>query len=260
MIKFIATDLDGTLLKGGAQYPGREALELIRELQDRGVLFAAASGRQCPNLRRSFWPVSREMVLIGENGCLVTYRDRVLSQTPMDRELALEIAREIMDTGGCDVLISCADAYYIMPRDYRCVETLLRRWRMTLCAVESPEEVVDPILKVSLCMAEGLDMALAARLAARWEGRCRAVPSGNEWLDFCHGDKGRGIRAVREEFGFAKDEVAVFGDYYNDLEMLDEAGCAYVMDTAPDDVKARGNRLCHRVEDTLRELLNSGMV
>ena len=72
MIKLIASDLDGTLLRGGAQVPSAEAMELIRALQEKGVLFSAASGRQCPNLRRLFWPLSGEMVLLGENGCLVT--------------------------------------------------------------------------------------------------------------------------------------------------------------------------------------------
>ncbi len=37
--------------------------------------------------------------------------------------------------------------------------------------------------------------------------------------------------------------------------MLEEAGLAFVMDTAPDPVKARGNRICHRVEDSLGEIL-----
>jgi len=260
MIKCIATDLDGTLLRGGARYPSKEALELIRALQDRGVLFAAASGRQCPNLRRLFWPVAQDMVLMGENGCLVTYQGRIVFQRSMDRELAMAIIREILEMDGCEAMVSCPEAYWIMPKDIHYVDALLHRWKMTICAAESPEEIREPIIKISLCMMDGLDLDLAAKMAARWQGRCNVAPSGKEWLDFTPGDKGLGIRAIREEFGLAKDEVAVFGDYYNDLEMLDEAGLAFVMDTAPDEVKAHGDRICRRVEDSLRELLESGEV
>lgn len=256
MIKFIASDLDGTLLRGGAQQPTQEAMELIRALQEKGVLFAAASGRQCPNLHRLFWPVSREMVLLGENGCLVTYRDRVLYQQELDRGAALELIREILEMGDdCEALISCPQSYWLLPKTTYYLDVVLNRWGMTICTARTPEDICDPILKISLCMVNGLDPRVVEEMSAKWQGRFKTAVSGKEWLDFTTGDKGVGIRAVRKEFGFAKEEIAVFGDNFNDVEMLDEAGLAFVMDTAPEAVKAHGNRICTRVEDSLREIL-----
>lgn len=258
MIKFIATDLDGTLLQGGAQRPSPEAMELIRALQEKGVLFAAASGRQCPNLHRVFWPISQEMVLLGENGCLVTYRGRTLFQQELDREPALELIREILAMGeDCEALVSGPQTYWLLPKTTRYLDMVLNRWDMTICTTRAPEDICDPILKISLCMTDGLDPQVAGELSARWQGRFKTAVSGREWLDFTTGHKGLGIRAIREEFGFAQDEIAVFGDNYNDVEMLDEAGLAFVMDTAPGPVKAHGNRICHRVEDSLQELLQT---
>lgn len=258
MIRFIASDLDGTLLQNGAQYPTPEAMELIRALREKGVLFAAASGRQCPNLRRLFWPESKEMVLLGEDGCLVTYKDRVLRQAELDRDLALELIREILGMEGCEALVSCPGAYWLLPKTRHYLDAVLNCWKMTACTVETPEEICEPILKISMCMTDGLDPVVAEAMTARWQGRFPNIAvSGKEWLDFTVGDKGAGIRAVREEFGFSREEVAVFGDNYNDIEMLDEAGLAFAMDTAPEAVKAHANRICTRVEDSLRELLNS---
>lgn len=256
MIKFIASDLDGTLLKNGVQYPSREALELIQALREKGVLFAAASGRQCPNLRRLFWPISQDMVLLGENGCLVTYQGRTISQTPLGQELAMELIGEILAMDDrCEALISCPEAYWLLPKTRHYLDVVLNRWKMTICAAETPEEICEPILKVSMCMTDGLDLGVAEEMSRRWHGRCKTAVSGKEWLDFTLGDKGQAIRAVREEFGFARDEVAVFGDNYNDVEMLDEAGHSYAMDSAPEAVKAHAGHICHRVEDTLREIL-----
>ena len=117
MIKLIASDLDGTLLQGSAQRPSPEAMELIRALQQKGVLFAAASGRQCPNLHRIFWPLSQEMVLLGENGCLVTYKGRTLFQKELEREAALELIREILAMGeDCEVLVSAPQTYWLLPK------------------------------------------------------------------------------------------------------------------------------------------------
>ena len=46
MIKLIASDLDGTLLRNGAQEVDPKVYDLIRTLKEKGVHFAAASGRQ----------------------------------------------------------------------------------------------------------------------------------------------------------------------------------------------------------------------
>ena len=57
MIKFIASDVDGTLIQDGSQRLQKRLFPLIRKLKDMGILFVAASGRQYPNLYRLFGPV-----------------------------------------------------------------------------------------------------------------------------------------------------------------------------------------------------------
>ena len=51
MIKLIASDLDGTLLYGRDNSVSGEMFELIREMKRRGIIFAAASGRQYHRLK-----------------------------------------------------------------------------------------------------------------------------------------------------------------------------------------------------------------
>ena len=68
MIKYIASDLDGTLLQNGAQKPDNETLELIRRLTEAGIHFIAASGRQYINMYRMFGPVQDMISYVSENG------------------------------------------------------------------------------------------------------------------------------------------------------------------------------------------------
>ncbi|MGN1235137.1 MAG: HAD family hydrolase, partial [Christensenellaceae bacterium] len=77
MIKFIASDLDGTLLLPDKTLP-EETFPLIRALKEKGVLFAPASGRQYANLKHLFAPVADQVLFIAENGALVVYQDEVL--------------------------------------------------------------------------------------------------------------------------------------------------------------------------------------
>ena len=66
-IKFIATDMDGTLLCDNKQLPS-DFYEVFQQLQQKNILFSAASGRQYQSLVNTFEPVKEEMVFIAENG------------------------------------------------------------------------------------------------------------------------------------------------------------------------------------------------
>ena len=54
MIRLVASDIDGTLLQGGARALSDELFGLIRVLKKRGILFCAASGRQYRSMRALF--------------------------------------------------------------------------------------------------------------------------------------------------------------------------------------------------------------
>ena len=82
MIKLIASDLDGTLLKNGAQELPPDIFPIIRELRQKGIRFVAASGRQYYNLRLLFKPVRDEIFYIAENGSLCICNDQPRTWNP----------------------------------------------------------------------------------------------------------------------------------------------------------------------------------
>ena len=58
MIKLIASDIDGTLVKDGTLAIDREYMEVIGRLIDKGIVFVACSGRQYRSERKLFTPVA----------------------------------------------------------------------------------------------------------------------------------------------------------------------------------------------------------
>ena len=70
-VQLVASDIDGTLLQGGAQEISPEVFAQIRRLRRHGVRFCAASGRQYASLRRLFAPVADDISYVGENGAIV---------------------------------------------------------------------------------------------------------------------------------------------------------------------------------------------
>ena len=115
-IKLIACDLDGTLLLNGAQDLQANTCDLIRALQNRGVLFFAASGRQYTNLQKLFLPIKDDIGYLCENGALSFCGGKRLHKDTMPRELGQELIREIWDTDGAEVLISGEMVSYIQPK------------------------------------------------------------------------------------------------------------------------------------------------
>ena len=86
MIKLIASDLDGTLLYGRGNSVSEEMFEMIREMKRKGIIFAAASGRQYHNLKKLFAPVWKDMAFICENGAAVFYEDQLIAEQVVPKE------------------------------------------------------------------------------------------------------------------------------------------------------------------------------
>ena len=95
MIKLIASDLDGTLLRNGAQALSPDVFPLIQKLKEKGIHFIAASGRQYASMWRLFEPVKDEISYITENGSLCIHENQIMKRAFMDRELGLRIMEDI---------------------------------------------------------------------------------------------------------------------------------------------------------------------
>ena len=81
MIKLIASDVDGTLIKDSTPDLYPEMVDTIRELKKKGILFCAASGRQYESLRNVFRDVADDIAYIAENGAHIRYQNQNISVT-----------------------------------------------------------------------------------------------------------------------------------------------------------------------------------
>ena len=148
MIKFIATDLDGTLLPDSSKNPEPQDFEAIKALQQRGVIFAAASGRQYDNLQRLFAPVSRDMAFICENGALIMYHGKRLSITPIEHDDAIAVIKDILSLDGCEAQISTDELIRILPKDPGFPDDLANNWNTEFIIVPSLDALTMPIIKI----------------------------------------------------------------------------------------------------------------
>lgn len=233
MVKFIASDLDGTLLDGEKRLP-EEIFPLIRKLKSLGVLFAPASGRQYANLKKLFAPVENDVVFICENGALVKYRSKTLHLTPIRDRDARNAIHEIRALPHLYPMLCGTDFAYIENNEMPFFKYAMLSY--TNCKkVEDLDDIIgkEDICKIAvydeIAAAENCIKALPQRLP-----NLRTILSGYDWCDVSAPDsnKGEAIRFLRKAFALEKEECVAFGDHMNDFEMLCECGNAYVPQNA----------------------------
>lgn len=258
MVKLIASDLDGTILRHGAQKVDKSTIEVIGKLLDAGLLFAPASGRQIVSLKRLFEPVSDRLVYISENGALSEYRGEVIAKTAMERNLALQIVEDVYEQPHCEVLISGQHTAYIKPKteEYLYRMTKVVNYKTTI--IDKFSDIDEDILKIAVCDLSGINNS-KEHFFSRWKGQASIAVSGELYLDFMENSvsKGKAMRQLQEYFGLSRDECMAFGDNYNDIDMLNSVTYSYVMETAADDIKKHGKYVTDWVEGSLRENFKS---
>ena len=95
MIKLIASDLDGTLVKTASLNLDPEIPPIIRRLKVHGITFVAATGRQYENVRTLFASLGDEISYISDNGAYCIHDGKIFLRTSLDRELGLLLMQDI---------------------------------------------------------------------------------------------------------------------------------------------------------------------
>ena len=256
MIKLILSDIDGTLLPFDQPALSPEIFDLIRAFHRRGVAFCPSSGRQYSSLHRLFEPVEDLVYLMCENGGGLYHRGQTLRTRPLPRALALEIIGQLYARPDCEVLISAGGTLYILPVQRQIQKhTVYLSVSSAVHLANTPGEIPGGILRVSAYCHEG-SARVEEALGEAWRRRgVQVAVSTRNWIDFTASTKGTGLLDLCGVLGIEPKDTAALGDNFNDLPLLEAAGRAYVMESAPGEMLARFPLHCRRAEDTLRLLL-----
>ena len=270
-IRLVAVDMDGTLLDDEKNFPpGLDGI--LDQLEERGIVFVPASGRQIWTLINMF-PGRAGMTFIGENGAIVMRDGREISSAPLDlgtvrrcvelvRQYALPrpgatAAREDAGEGAPEGslrenfdggLVVCGkNCAYVERTDEAFLAAVAPYYTRTQC-VDDLMKVIDEIEQrrmdeaiIKLAVYSAGDVtALADQTLGRFARSHQFAISAANWADLQDRgvDKGRALRALQEYLGVTPGQTAVFGDAGNDLSMIAQAEFSFAMANASADVRA----------------------
>lgn len=245
-IRLVVTDMDGTLLDDAKRIPDG-LWPMLAELRRRGVLFSPASGRPYTTLARQFAEVAEGMVFIAENGTYVVRDGVELSSDVLDRSVVADLARTVrrLVADGVDmgIVVSGKRSAYVERTDEAFLAEV-REYYVEHRIVEDVTAVEDDVIKVALFDFGSAEHTTAPALQA-FAATHHVVVSGEHWVDVINrsANKGAALRGLQRELGITPAQTMVFGDYLNDLEMLDAADWSFAMSNAHPEVVRRARHL-----------------
>ncbi len=259
MIKLIATDVDGTLVEEGTPNLNPEVLDTIVKLKQKGILFAAASGRQYASMYRLFEPVADHMIFIAENGGYVVCRGRQIECRSMKREILEKLVSFMREQTDCFLLVNTPCRAYTETRDPDFVESLRRGYKLELEETEDVLALEEPIVKAAIYCRQDQDPVEVARQAGElFRGELNVMAAGAHWGDFVgtDTDKGKALESIQRLMHITKEETMAFGDNNNDIGMMLCAGESYAVANAREEVKKAARHLTDRnVDDGVLKIL-----
>lgn len=245
-IRLVVTDMDGTLLDDDKRIPAG-LWEVLERLRERGVLFSPASGRQYASLAREFAEVAEGMVFIAENGAYVVRDGEELSSDPLDTDVVARVVAQArrLTADGVDMgVVVCGKRSAYVERSDEPFLAEVARYYVRHQVVGDVAAVDDEIVKVALFDFGSAEERTAPALAS-FAHTHQVVVSGEHWVDVMNrtAHKGAALRRLQRELGITPAQTMVFGDYLNDLEMLDAAEWSFAMTGAHPEVVRRARHL-----------------
>ncbi len=238
MIKLIASDIDGTLVRDGEHRLNPEFFDVILKLRQKGIQFAAASGRQWASIEAVFEPIKEKVFYLSDNGAYVGCHGRNLFLNPIHRDTAIELIREIRKRPELEVMAGGPDVVYVDTENKEFVDWIINGYKFQVKKVDDITQVSDEIIKVSAYKAHRIQAAVKG-LTDRFGSRMKMTISGDMWMDamapgVC---KGQAIQVLQDNLEIKPEETMAFGDQLNDIEMLERSYYSFAVGNAREEVK-----------------------
>lgn len=262
LIRLIASDMDGTLLDEHSEVPP-ETYDLILALREKGVHFAASSGRRFDRLCQFFAPVRDKMDFVAANGAQV-YVDGELVDREVFSHLGIRrLAKTVGKFESLHMALFDDEKSFLLDDE----DKFVREIDKDLPNAERIWYLPGPdvsILKISIYCEDGHVMDYAYALSRELGDEFLFAPSGTHWIDALQRgvNKAMGIEQVMAHHGITRDEVMAFGDSMNDYEIIRFVGTGCAMANGRPALKAVANRVIgynydQAVQGEMRKLLES---
>ncbi len=236
-IKMIAVDMDGTFLNKQMEYDRIRFWRLFEIMKKREIKFVVASGNQYYQLISFFENRDNEMMFVAENGAYISEYGNAINVTEFSEKAKQSILEFVRNKDDLTNVFCAKDRAYMLTDPQK--KVYIGQWYHRLEEVDSFDSVSDPMIKFNINCRDEDTAAYLDHIKRMLSDEISSVSSGHGSIDLivkgCH--KAFGLKLLADRFKISPDEMIVFGDGGNDIEMLKMAKYSYAMQNAPQYVK-----------------------
>lgn len=240
-IKLVVSDLDGTLLKENGELDS-EILDVVKSMEDKGILFTLATGRNFHSFYRYGEMLNIGIPIIANNGATIykgteCIKEYIINADELDKILT------ILDKENVGYLAYNHHSVYIANR-YSGIDVLLNRIRGDIKKEDilSCKEIYDKeIFKITVVNDDEVKMK---RILAKCNLICKKTQfgrsEGNVYsITNSTTSKGEALKELLSVLGICEEQCVVFGDNFNDISMFESVEHSVAMDNASLSVKEK---------------------
>lgn len=243
MIKLVLSDMDNTLVPFGARHASPRTIEAIHAVLDAGVRFGPDTGRDYVELMR-FFKMDEACFMTGifSNGKRVRADGSYVQTTLIDHDVLVRIDQALRPEEGMFLVCYPAETNLFNPAygvGVSSAELAVFEARTSFnggTVDEVPD--IDFVAATIACPGGSERMERCRQLIAEAVPEVRIVSPIPEWFDVLPvgTSKAAGLEVLLDALGIGVDEVAVFGDAENDLEIMRKVPHSVAVANASDEV------------------------
>ncbi|WP_295208392.1 HAD family hydrolase [Ruminococcus sp.] len=240
MIKLIATDMDGTLLDDNKQLPCNFD-DVVSRLFEKKIKFVISSGRSFCTLKEQFSKYLADMTFICDNGAYVVDKGNVLSVSVLPKETVKEAVRFCESLGLTVLLCGRNGTWHNSRNDVQHKE--IASYYVNQVRMDDLTLVDDDIFKIAVFEEGGIENDGYVKLEERFGDDFNVQLSGVYWTDIMNKGvtKGTALKTIENRIGIRYEETMAFGDYLNDVDMLNNSYYSFAMSNAHESIKKVAN-------------------
>ena len=250
-IAAVLADVDGTLVTKDKVLTPR-AIQAVRQLHGRGVLFAITSGRPPRGLRMLVQPLGMTVPMGAFNGGIIVLPDMTVVD---ERTIPPDVSSAVIDTiraHGLYVWIYRSTEWYVTDPHAPHAEREATTVQFPPTVVPTYDGLLDRAVKiVGVSDNHELVTRCEAAVQQQFGAQMSAARSQPHYLDVTHpsANKGVVIERLSHYFKIPLKQIATLGDQPNDVLMFERSGLSIAMGNASQDVQRHATHLTSSYED-----------
>ncbi len=256
--KAVAVDMDGTFLNQDSDYNHELFKKVFTKMQNKNIHFVIASGNELTKTQHQLEPFAEKCDYVCENGALVATGKQIIFKHYLPAAVVKRAVSFIeQEYPDAKIIISSLKQAYILKDNNEQFKQMVYHSYAHVKEVDT-FTAYEHVLKITLNVSEAQVKEIAQAFAKKYGQKIKGISGGGPWMDLINpdDDKSRGLKILMDYLHIPINQLMIFGDGGNDIQMLKMTPLSFAMANGTPEAKNAAKHLApsNREDGVLKTL------